>query len=405
MATIHRRTPREPSMTERFAEEIGRNLGAGISSGYQQYQANKLRGQSDAAIKKKYGLDLSGFDPEIRKVAVESLFKQEEGKGKKLAELEDDHKTYDSLKGMFGPTFAELWKQSPTGGRTELVKQGLDAKMRGQDIEQTLSPYKEEIDRKASIPDQVGEHIFPKLSQEEGLTPKERIVKQKQVRDDNMPVFIESQKKLRSLAHEKDSLNVLESLNKSGKLPENIRIGLINPSTNAPYGVAQLLGIVNPETQRFVKTINDFTTQAKESYGARVTNFDLQQFMARLPTLMNTSEGRRQITEQMKIVNELNNLYESSLKKTLQHYGLGHVPYEKAVEVAENNIADREETLRQRFNQISNSLDQTTTESAERKSVSRGTKLTKDVAHKYYELAGKDRKKAMQMAKEDGYEE
>jgi hypothetical protein len=252
------------------------------------------------------------------------------------------------------------------------------------------------------VPDVVGEYVFPKIPREQGVTPKEMVSIQKETRKDNMPIFIESQKKLRALAHESDSLNVLDSLNKSGKLPDKMKLS-INPSTGQPWGILESTGQVNTETQRFIKTINDFTTQAKDSYGSRVTNFDLQQFMKRLPGLMNTSEGRRQIIEQMKVVNDLNKTYESALKTTFQHYGLDKIPYERAVELAERNIADREETLRQRFNQIESSLDQTQEET--RYTVPSGTKITKDTAVKYLKMTGGDKKKAMQMAKDDGYEE
>lgn len=400
---IIRRTPiGERPDAERFAEQfskLGTAIGSGIAGHFEAKKKAKLINEENMAILKEYGKDFRGItDPKMRESAFSELAKKQESK----SELEANKKAFETVTDVFGPTFAKIWKEAPVGGKTELIKTGLEAKARGEDLEASLSPVRQEMEQQEQTPDVIGEYIFPKLSKEKGITPKELVSIQSQTRKDNMPIFIESQKRLRALAHENDSLNIIDSLNKSNKLPDKMKL-TINSSTGVPYGILEVLGTVNPETQRFIKTINDFTTQAKDSYGSRVTNFDLQQFMKRLPTLMNTAEGRRQIVEQMRIVNDLNKTYEESLKTTMQHYGLDKIPYERAVEIAERNIADKENTLRQRFNQISDSLEQT--QEASRFPVPEGTKITKEAAAKYYKMANGNKKEAMRMAKEDGYGE
>jgi hypothetical protein len=77
----------------------------------------------------------------------------------------------------------------------------------------------------------------------------------------------------------------------------------------------------SPEAQRFVKTLNEFSANAKDTYGSRVTNFDLQQYLKRFPTLLNSEEGRRQIIEQMKIVNEINSVYYKNLQDVFSKAG------------------------------------------------------------------------------------
>ena len=78
-----------------------------------------------------------------------------------------------------------------------------------------------------------------------------------------------------------------------------------NPNT----ALAELPAAIMDETreefaisliQQYIKTLNDFISQAKNFFGARVTNFDLQSFKSRLPSLLNTEEGRRAIIEQMR---------------------------------------------------------------------------------------------------------
>src|SRR5208283_3691152 len=103
MVEIFRRTPREPSANERFAEEIGRNLGAGITQHFANKKAAELRGQENEFLKKEHGIDITGIEtPDIREQFVKvALSRPTRG------ELEDKENTYNSLKGVFGPTFAE----------------------------------------------------------------------------------------------------------------------------------------------------------------------------------------------------------------------------------------------------------------------------------------------------------
>lgn len=254
--------------------------------------------------------------------------------GENLREMGFDDKEINSYQNAF--------ENATEGGKTEIIKQVMDQYNRKKSLDQNKN----------------SENEYPPVNEFEGLNPKEKVSRQNELRKENFPLFKDSQKKLRGLKSEKDHLNILDSLNESHKLPEGFGRGIINPSTKKPYEMAELTGQVNPETQRFIKTLNDFTTQAKDSYGARVTNFDLNQFMERLPSLLNTYEGRRQIIRQMSIINELNSLYEGELKNVYQKYGMGNISYENAVSIVEKNIAPEEERLTKEFDKISENQDQ-----------------------------------------------
>lgn len=159
--------------------------------------------------------------------------------------------------------------------------------------------------------------------------------------------------KTKSNAHTNALLryNHLTNLNDSGKLPEGIGRFVINPETGEPYGAASLLGIVNKETQDFVKTVNDFLVDAKTYFGGRVTNFDIQAFKSRLPTLMNTEEGRRLIIEQMKIMEELQVVHDKELERGLKHYGR-NASYTDIQNVVDEKTTGREEALIGKMNNV-----------------------------------------------------
>ena len=148
------------------------------------------------------------------------------------------------------------------------------------------------------------------------------------------------------------SLKRLSQLNQSGKLPTGLSKFNINPKT----GEIVFPALKIPETQLFAKTINDFTTKAKDSFGSRVTNFELDRFLKRLPTLANSPSGRQLILNQMQVINDLDALEEKSLIDVYDHYGVGNINGQEAKKVAREYRSTQERTLKEKYDQIENSL-------------------------------------------------
>lgn len=138
-------------------------------------------------------------------------------------------------------------------------------------------------------------------------------------------------------------LTILENL--SDKLPENYGRLVINPFTGEPYSIASLTQMgVSKETQQFVKTVNDFLSEAKDFFGGRVSNFEVQSFKSRLPNLLNSAEGRRAIIKQMQLIDEYKNAYYESLNESISHYG-GNAPFSFLSKEAERHAQNREKDL------------------------------------------------------------
>lgn len=118
-------------------------------------------------------------------------------------------------------------------------------------------------------------------------------------------------------------------------------------------GNLKLPFLASADAQRYVKTLNEFSSGAKGTFGARVTNFDLAQYMKRFPTLLNTKEGRRQLLEQMKLVNQLNSVYYKNLKKVYDEAGgVRNIDSDRAEYLAEKLSEPITEQLTQKFKQI-----------------------------------------------------
>ncbi len=150
---------------------------------------------------------------------------------------------------------------------------------------------------------------------------------------------------LHGLETENLSIGLLQELDETGKVGQGLQKLNINPKTGDLF----LPQAATPEEQLFVKTVNDFTVKAKDSFGARVTNFELDRFMQRLPTLANSKEGRGLIMRQMQIVNQINQLEKKEIQKVFDQYGVRNIDYADAENKAREAIKDQKEDLRKEY--------------------------------------------------------
>lgn len=217
-----------------------------------------------------------------------------------------------------------LYNAADQGGRTKVIGDILESVNRTktpQDVPQNLKDY------------------------DSGLTPKERVKRQDARFTTQTPLVMKNSEALKAAESEGMSIDLLGELEGSGKIGKGFSNLNINPKTGDLF----LPKAANAEEQLFVKTVNDFTVKAKDSFGARVTNFELDRFMQRLPTLANSSEGRKLILRQMKIINELNQIEKSAIQDVFDEYGIRNIDYADAENIARERIKEKKEELRKEY--------------------------------------------------------
>ena len=327
----------------KLADLLAPSLGQGLGSMFSSYQANKALESAlndpklkSATIDEKLSALETKMRPfgEIGEQLFNRRFKLEElGQQEKLKQQTKlaDKENYEIVKNNFGKDIADLWSVSDQGAKTELVKNALEFKRRGLDISKLFQKEIISEEAPAKIPKDDYSFNFS------GLLPKEKLDQKNTLRKENLPIFQEAQKQLRNTEIEQFRLNQLESL--SNKLPEGIGSKLIS-GINPLTGEIIIPELASPETQLYAKIINDFTTSAKDSYGARVTDFDLQQFMKRLPMLSNTKEGRDLIFDYMKKVKEIDTRRNNALIDVYNKYKLDGISQEDAARAVDDMLAD-----------------------------------------------------------------
>lgn len=327
--------------------------------------AESLKGTLDerqlrADLKKRFGDEFGNVkDPRIREMMVKGALDKEEAEAKRTAELAQLKKHYPELVKRFGQEEADTLMALPsTGAQTDYISHLLKQESRNKGFgDQFGSMEDEEPEADIGAPEQPEGAPKPTAKKapidfDRGLTPEERTRREDARYKTNLPLFTESRTKLNSAESDSENLAILADLSPQISSLERINI---NPQTGDLF----LPVAASPEAQRYVKTINDFTRNAKDSYGARVTNFDLTQFMKRLPSLANSEEGRRQIIEQLQIINDINIARERALQDVLsEHGGIRKIDYDKAQDLAEKRSKKQVTELKSKFKNIGNSNEQ-----------------------------------------------
>jgi len=221
-----------------------------------------------------------------------------------------------------------LYKASPVGGQTKIVEDVIEQTNRAKTPVGTVGEDVEDFDK--------------------GLLAGERVKRQDARFSLQTPLLTKNSDQLIASENERMSLDLLQELDNTGKVGQGVQNLNINPKT----GDLIIPKAATPEEQLFVKTVNDFTVKAKDSFGARVTNFELDRFMQRLPTLANSQEGRRMIIRQMKIINEINSLEKRAIQGVFDKYGVRNIDYIDAENIARNQIKDQKESLRKEYLEI-----------------------------------------------------
>lgn len=431
MVDVLRRSP-EKTFSEQLGLNLGSGLGQGAAQGVQQHFANKFQKASEEAK----------FKRELQKLSMQQQFEKELQKEKygfeeQLQGLKDKKEFNKSqmvrdnlIKSGVPERIADLYSSATEGGKTEILKNLFEMEQRGmlpegtsllfENAHSSLDDMPEsDLDKNISISSAKQEGLsdqekpveqtlplekpkafkFPKLEKQTHLKPSELVRRQNEREKLNTKAYAEVKNKYDNLEEERLLYDRIEQLNETKLLPEGVG------RLNVDYATGDLIipALANKETQLFAKTVNDFTRKAKESFGSRVTNFDLDRFLKRLPTLANTYEGRKLIVSQMKLLNDMDVLKTKGLVDTYNHYGIENINQQKAGQISDSYIEKDREQIKKRFKTLDGQLDKQYQDELKK------IKSKKIAIDEVYMLdpAGNPRainKKDVKAAQDDGYE-
>jgi len=245
--------------------------------------------------------------------------------------------------GMEKP-LADVIKRANPGVQTALVNDWLANKARNQKSKDKVGSAVEAIDN-----DLIEQEPPEVRYRPPGINDKEWVSIQNAREKENTGFLKAQQEKKEVYQQMGKKITRLNTLNNSGKLPSGA--GLLNVKFESD-GTLRVPAWSSPEAQSFEKTIAEFSKLAKDYFGSRVTNFDLQSFQQTLPRLLNSEQGRNLILKQMDIVNKIESLYANAYVDVLKNEGVRYPSQSDILGEVDNRIKNEYQSLLNDYDNI-----------------------------------------------------
>lgn len=261
--------------------------------------------------------------------------------------------------------YQQLFENSPTGGQTDIIKAVNDQikrhKMGRGEQEAKNNVNEEEF---ISIPGTGLEPMplkLPEAPEEIGVTSADKVKREDRRQAINVPKYDEAIDRLQISDDDFKDFEYMEELNNEpGALPTGIEKWNIDWET----GEFRAPAMATPESQAYMKTLARQLSRAKNDFPGRVTNFDLEQFKRKFPTLANSPEGRALILQQLKTANRIAYLKDETLKKAYDHYGSSADPM-FVRKVADENYRSLKGKLESHLKELNGKADKMSPEDSE----------------------------------------
>jgi len=232
-------------------------------------------------------------------------------------------------------------------GQSYVIKDALEAANRF-GTEQNGSPFQESIGsgKKSSINP---EFEFPLPEKEQGLNPKERAARKDKYAQENMKLSNENRTVRRGIKEDQANFKKLENLNPL--ISEGFSKVNINPLTGDPIFPAA----ASPEERQYVKILVHQLRNAKDTFGARITDFDAKKYLEGFPSLADNPESRLAVIKDLQKVNEINRIYANALDEVYRTYKPDEISPSQAEQIAEDISAPQIDKLWEQYQQANES--------------------------------------------------
>ena len=367
-----------------FSSAIGSSFKRGISKafenlkqkGLQEQQQKNLIAENEAA--KRFGLDLSGItDPKLRQIAFQEKIQE-------LVKSAETEKKQSFLREIMQgkrpdlPSLETIEGIKPTREPTEIGEK------------EYREPFSEGQILAASLQDP---NLSRTMTESNKAALKEFTESKRQVSEsfkENEPYINKTYDQYEDSLRREAILDRMNQLVESGQL-----------SSPALMNTLEQLGlqsewVLNPANEEYQKLALDLlgggTLQA--DYGSRVLQSEFAVSMKRIPSLLQTDEGKREIAENMKTM-----MLPSRLKQERLDYYLDQ--NEKSGKPLPHNL--RGKILKDIKPQLEAAYDKFKQRNG-RYEVKKGTVPSDRDIEKYFYIANEDTVKAKKMMAEDGYD-
>lgn len=267
-----------------FASELGTGLGQGFGTGLQylfQDKLNQLQKARQIQQQLPYFQSL-GYSPEEATALLQSDPKvQQEAIKRKLLQPQEQ---------AYGSALQQL-----LGGGQQQGAEGQAGQQMPNLAETGLNS------QQATKLAELG------LKQQETKSRENR-----EFRKETAPIREQIANKAKAADETLRTVKEMRKLNDSGKLNTARQLKALEY-----FGLDDVKDLLNPESERYQKLQTHFLGNLKTVFGSRITNLDVENYLATIPTLMNSKEGRDLIYNDIEIASRAAKIEESALEDIL----------------------------------------------------------------------------------------
>ena len=192
-----------------------------------------------------------------------------------------------------------------------------------------------------------------KQLQEQKLTATE----QKEANKETKPVYDRISKEYKASKDSEKRLGRMRELIKKGNLPNSAWASALKTLSKGIWGFGVDLGfLTHADAQEFNKLSKDFLKNAKDYFGARLTDTDLNTFLQTVPDLSQTDEGKLRVINNLESFDKAADLRYKTMKNIIKENG-GRRPA-NLEELIDERISPELDNLAKQFKQGSESQDQ-----------------------------------------------
>lgn len=298
---------------------LGALFGSGISSGLEQLAQSRLQemqGRSQRAQASR-GLEALGFSPqqahsvaglpEKVQLAVINDYLQKVGQGEEftpesgLSALQSFEQPAPQAQALMDQNFYKQAAPTQQPGMAALQNQKAAEKGLGkitpvqQQLQQQPQPQLQSPTKEPSLKETLARPTRAETAKQQAAIDKE-----------TKPVYDEITKEAKAARDNNKRLSRMEELVNRGRLTPAIIGSALDVLSHGIGGYVKidLHALTDPDSQEFRKLSNDFVKSAKDIFGARLTQGEVNTFLTTVPSLIQTDEGKRRVITNMRSFNE-----------------------------------------------------------------------------------------------------
>jgi len=160
----------------------------------------------------------------------------------------------------------------------------------------------------------------------EALANREAIkvsrVEQNTANKETLPIYKKISENAKEAGDNNRRIGRMEELIKGGNLSYPIWNSLLDTVSNGVFGFGiDLHSLQSADSQEFNKLSNEFLKNAKNIFGARITDNDIKAFMKMVPSLSQTDDGKMRIINNMKAYNAADLIRKQAMDDVIEQSG------------------------------------------------------------------------------------